>query len=139
MVNVSKNKLKLKVRKDIISQFIETIAELDKNSANVFFQEFFTDSERLLFAKRLAIIYLLHEGISFYRISLLLKVSRDTVYRINREYTPVEKDKIIKTCEQFNAQEGLLFELKELLVNGFSRDPKKRMKWLNEFEEKYAK
>lgn len=139
MPQVSKNKLKPKVKKDITSQFINTIAHLDKKSADIFFNQFFTKTERLMFAKRLAIVYLLREGFSSYRISRLLKVSKSTVLNLNSKYSFLEKETIISTCERLDVDGGLLQELKDLLLNGFSMDSKKRSKWLTEYEKKYQR
>lgn len=138
MPQVSKNTLKPKVKKDITEQFIATVADLDQASARVFFEDFFTRTERLMFAKRLAIVYLLREGLSSYRISRLLKVSKTTVRSLDEHYSGAEREAIIKACETFDTSGGLLKELRSLLLEGFSRDPKKRMKWLNEFETRYG-
>jgi hypothetical protein len=139
MVNVSKNKLKPKINKHITEQFVETVAALNAGSARIFFQNFFTGSERLLFSKRLAIIYLLREGVSPGEISRLLKVSRVTVYALENRYAPTEREAIVNACLMSGSDGGLLGELKDFLFEGLSLDGKKRIQWLNEFEKRYQK
>jgi len=137
VVNVSKNKLKPKVVRDITRQFVATISQLDRESAETFFKAFFTPAERLLFAKRLATVYLLRKGVSAYRIAQLLKISRSTVQSLDERFSRLEQEALILTCERFDKGGGLLGELQDLLFRGFSMNPKQRARWLNEFEQKY--
>jgi len=137
MVHVSKNKLKPNVSRDIARQFISTISSLDRKAAEIFFNDFFTPSERLMFAKRLATLYLLRNGASMYRISQVLKVSTSTIGSLNERFSRLEKESIVAACEQFDTSGGLLRELQNLVMHGFSMNPKRRAQWLNEFERKY--
>lgn len=137
MPQISRRTLSSKTKTDITEQFINTIAGLEKPSAQIFFNRFFTKTERLMFAKRLAIIYLLREGFSAYRIAQLLKVSQTTVHGLDVMHSAAGKNAVIAACEKFSANDGLLKELKDLFLNGFSMNPKRRAKWLNDFEKRY--
>lgn len=139
MPQISRNKLKPKIKKNITDQLVITIADLDRKSARVFFDHFFSDTEKVMFAKRLSIIYLLREGLSPYRVSQLLKVSHATVRLYEERYTPTEMEAIIKSCKGIGSGAGIFEELKLLLLEGYSTDPRKRAKWLNEFEARHGK
>jgi len=83
MTNVSKNALKKEVTEKISNQFIRLISDYEKfNKSSNFVNEFFTKSERIMFAKRLAIIFLILEDLPQISISEALKVSPTTVNKI---------------------------------------------------------
>ena len=54
------------------------------NKLKIFFDEFFTPTERLMLAKRLALIVMLDRGYSFIQIQKILKLSPTTVARFWR-------------------------------------------------------
>lgn len=53
------------------------------NRGRIFLKQFFTQSEQIMFAKRLAVIAMLTTGTSYYEISRSLKVSTSTVSRFD--------------------------------------------------------
>lgn len=64
----------------IIDQFITLIADLRSPAeARAFFESFMTDTEQLVFAKRLAIMWLLKQGKSYDEIKKQLHVSSATI------------------------------------------------------------
>lgn len=114
------------------------MAEFDKKTAGTFFNEFFTHTERIMFAKRLAILFLKKEGVTPYRIARLLNVSTSTVYRLEKQFGGMEQHTVVALCKKLDTKGGLFDELRALLLEGFSMDPKRRVKWLNEFEKRYG-
>ena len=104
MTNVSKKSLKKSVREKISKQFSGLIADINKSEkSSLFIGEFFTESEEIMFTKRLAIIFLTLKGFSPVTIIDLLKVSPTTVHTIYkkadnggytslRDYLKVEKN-----------------------------------------------
>ncbi|MCK5286097.1 MAG: helix-turn-helix domain-containing protein [Candidatus Pacebacteria bacterium] len=83
MARVSKEKLKKNVLDQINFGLIDTITRLESNnSTKNFVNDLLGDSEKIVLAKRLAIIFMLQENISWYKISKALKVSPATVKRI---------------------------------------------------------
>lgn len=83
MVNVSKHKLKNKVMNQINDRLIDTIYKLENSSSTKsFLNDLLSESERITLAKRLSVIFMLQEDISWYRISRILKVSQTTVQKI---------------------------------------------------------
>ncbi len=138
MAHVSQKNLKSRIAKEITKRFVAALVTLDTKTAQNFFQSFFTDTEQIMFAKRFAVLFLLHEEWSPYRIAQLLNVSASTVRRLDRELSFDDQVLILKEFKRLERGSGLLEELQDLLVNGFSRDPKKRNKWLNDFEKRYG-
>jgi len=102
MSHISQKPLKKETLKHINNQFLVFFGSfrLSHSSQNIL-KDLFTDTELLMLAKRLAVIFMLIEGYSRYRISLVLKVSPSTVTRMWRayeggEYRHVEKSLIDK-------------------------------------------
>ncbi len=86
MVNVSKQKLKKGVSEHINNRLINVITSLETNSSTKnFLNELLTESEKITLAKRLAIIFMLQENLSWYRISELIKVSDTTVKKVSQD------------------------------------------------------
>jgi len=83
MTNISKRKVKKNIYHRIEDQFISTLINIRKpKQAHEFVEDFLTSSEKIMFYKRLTIIFMLANDISQYSISKNLKVSRDTTSRI---------------------------------------------------------
>lgn len=85
MVRVSKNKINNKIYLKISSQFVLSLMCLDSKKKSLdFIDELFTQTEKVMLAKRLAIIIMLKEGLSQYAIWKALNVSPATVTRISK-------------------------------------------------------
>lgn len=86
MPHISKTKLPKDVQDDIFNQLVKYISRAkDRAHAEAVLSGLLTDTEKLMLAKRLAIIALLHEGNSMYSIANLLAVSPSTVERLYRD------------------------------------------------------
>ncbi len=138
MTHVSSNPLPKKVSKDISQKFTRALSKLNEQEAHIFYQHFFSRAERLMFAKRFAVLFLLKEGWSSYRIARVLKMSATGVRGIGRQFSTTNNAQILNAFGRTRQGSSLLQELGDLLVNGFSMDPKKRNKRLNDFESRYG-
>lgn len=82
MPHVSKNKLKKKTFLRIGTQLQEKIAKANsKSDINWFTEALLTPTEKIMMAKRLAIILMLEKGYPFWAIELTLKVTQQTIVR----------------------------------------------------------
>lgn len=80
MTRVSKKKLRPDIAKRLGDQLIESIVQArTKRDAAFFIDELLTETERIMLAKRFAIIAMLARGYSFGQIEKLLKVSGSTI------------------------------------------------------------
>ena len=83
MPRVSPRPLKKEIEKEITANLDWTISQLKSEPvAKDFLEDFLTDEERLMLAKRLAVIYLLKEGFSYGKISEALKITPVTIGKI---------------------------------------------------------
>ncbi len=84
MGRVSKQKVSREQMRIIQEQMSGIFLKLTYgNRGRIFLKQFFTQSEQIMFAKRLAVIAMLTTGTSYYEISKLLKVSTSTVSRLD--------------------------------------------------------
>jgi uncharacterized protein YerC len=83
MPRVSPRPLKKEIEKEITANLDWTLSQLKSEPvAKDFLEDFLTDEERLMLAKRLAVVYLLKEGFSYGKISEALKVTPVTIGKI---------------------------------------------------------
>jgi len=100
MTHISKGKVPEQIEKDIHAQLETTLLKLNyAKTGKDFLQEFFTDSERIMFAKRLAIIQMLAKHYSWDVIASTLYVSRSTIARIYKN----EKGATSKPSSRYKA------------------------------------
>ena len=86
MAHVSKKKIKKKVADELADQFLEFLsAAPTKQAARILAAELLSQTERVMLAKRLAVVVLLTRGYSFTQIESALGVTRQTVVRIWRD------------------------------------------------------
>jgi uncharacterized protein YerC len=83
MPRVSPRPLKKEIEKEITANLRWVFSQLKSEpAARDFLDDFLTDEERLMLAKRLAVIYLLKEGFSYNKISEALKITPVTIGKI---------------------------------------------------------
>lgn len=83
MVRISDKKVKEEILLHISDKLIEQVAKVKtKKSAQNFLAELLTETERIMLAKRFAIIVMIDREYSFSTIIRTLKVSQSTIARI---------------------------------------------------------
>ncbi|MEK7461593.1 MAG: helix-turn-helix domain-containing protein [Patescibacteria group bacterium] len=96
MPHISKRKLDKEYFNKLILELIRSFERsFKKNKTKSVFYEFFTYTERAMFAKRLAVIVMLSKGISSYVIADVLNMSPSTVDRMSLNYDRGKYDAII--------------------------------------------
>ena len=111
MPRVSPRPLKKEIEKEITANLDLTFSQLKSEPvAKDFLEDFLTVEERLMLAKRLAVVYLLKEGFSYGKISEALKVTPVTIGKIRL----ISKSSKTRTTEIFN-RTGKKLSLKETL------------------------
>src|SRR3989344_1715740 len=83
MPHISKQRIQIDVYRQIQKQLIRVLSDLSRDeSKNVFVSELLTYTERIMLAKRLAVLLMLKRGNTMYEIAQKLKVSSSTVARL---------------------------------------------------------
>lgn len=83
MTHLSRGKLADDIFRRITDSFLFVLTDIkDKGSMAQFLDSFLSKTEKLMFAKRLALIYLLNEGIEETKISEILKTTLANVSRM---------------------------------------------------------
>ena len=81
MPHVSKNLLEKETLNKLDNQIFGFLTKTSSATRKKIFTELFTKTERLMFGKRLALVYLIDKGVSTHTISNVLKMSLSTVAR----------------------------------------------------------
>ncbi|PIP62752.1 hypothetical protein CO083_02410 [Candidatus Roizmanbacteria bacterium CG_4_9_14_0_8_um_filter_34_12] len=122
MVNVSRNRLP----DDVLNKIYQLLLFLLKEGGNredffIIMNEFFSPKEKILFAKRITVIYLLLKGIAQKNICEVLNVSNGTVskYSLYLTNTNLKLVKIIKLL----AKKEKIFETIDNLLADFLIQP----------------
>src|SRR3989344_5572148 len=131
MPHVSRQPITEKAMRVILSEFTKFTLQLRYQKADIgFFEEFFTKTERVMLAKRLAIIALLLKNVSPYSIHKTLKVSPSTVARLKRKLETRKFRGFENQLKKFlglpNSADDLLFGFMPTL---YSRGTWKRIEW----------
>ena len=126
MVQIKKKKLPPKTAAHINAELTRIFS---KNARGVF-TELLTESERVLLAKRLAILFMLENGISYYKISRTLIVSTSTIKRLHEQLLNDNFHLIHKTTRFRQDGEKFLTVLEDLLSAGLPPQGKGRWSFL---------
>ncbi len=85
MVHVNRNELSKGDLDALFSQFDTLLNKLNLNETSILLNELLGREERITLAKRLAVVILLHEGMSEYKSAKVLKLSPTTTGRISED------------------------------------------------------
>ena len=121
---------------DQLISFFDTAGS--KRKSDLLFKEFLTDTEKIMFAKRLSILCLIDDSISEHYISNILGVSPSTVSRILLKYE-IGKFPYISNIIKKNKQK--IWDCLEEIVSSSAESyvGRKKWAWLNEIERKYKR
>jgi uncharacterized protein YerC len=97
MTHISRKKIKKDVADELADQFLTFLSlTRTKQDARTLARELLSQTERVMLAKRLAVVVLLVRGYTFVQIEETLGVSRQTVVRLWRETKEGRYEKIIR-------------------------------------------
>ena len=135
VTHVSKEPLPAKRQEQLFREFSQLFASTQGRDAAKLFDALFTESEKVMFIKRIAIVLMLARGASTYVIARSLKVSDSTVRDIKKQAKAGKYDPIIATIktDSFDA-EALWKTVESLLRLGFPEQGKGRWQWLDALE-----
>src|SRR3989344_6119080 len=86
MPHISSKKLSAKAVAEIERNLESVFSFLSGNQQKKIYQEVLTSTEHIMIAKRIALILLVSQGMSAYKISLYLGISPSTAERFERMY-----------------------------------------------------
>lgn len=81
MPHLSKHKLNQEILADLDNYLLSFLVDTDARTRKLVFRELLTKTERLMLAKRVAMVYFVSQGKGTHEIGQLLKVSSSTVAR----------------------------------------------------------
>ncbi len=128
MTHVSKKQLEAKHLESLFIQLSKIIAKLDERSSEEFFNEFFGPEEKIMFAKRLAVIVMCIEGNSTYRIAQLLMMSPSTTERIKHKFIKGDYKNIERIITNKRRDYKELWEVLEIILSA-GLPPRGKGRW----------
>jgi len=103
MPHISSNKLKKEYLQKLYSEFRLTLEKSARKSwTKVFLSDFLTQTEKIMLAKRFAVIYLLSNDLPISYIAESLHMSPATISRMSLKYDIGKYSSILKIIEQDN-------------------------------------
>ncbi len=130
MPHVSRRKVKkkiyLRLETDLLDVFLSSRSK--KEMAGLI-KDLLTSTERVMLAKRIAIILMLNEGYSFRAVERTLKVTLQTVFR----FWKMKKDGKFKDLKRKNKQDEGFWEMLEKIMQA-GLPPRGKGRWKHVFE-----
>lgn len=128
MVRISEKRVKKEIFVRILDQLFDYVVGVKtKSESKRFLNEFFTPSEKIMLAKRLALIVMLKRGYSFTAIRKTLKMSESTIakfWRLLRQ----SKFSFIQEKELAKKKKKEFWETLEKILNA-GLPPRGRGRW----------
>lgn len=136
MPHVSKHKIDEEVRQELEKHIVSFLSDTTASTRRSLFKEILTRTERLMIAKRLAIVFLLQEEVATHTISRRLRVSSSTVARLEEK---VERGEYAEIRKWMGNKKNHAFRkvLVDLLILPFEAQYKSLNQLIGEDIEKY--
>ncbi len=133
MPHISKQKLKPTHEKKLYMQLAKLIGKLDKDNVNLFLSELLGKEEKIMLAKRFAVIVMLIEKNSTYRIAQLLHMSPSTVERLKLKLNFGEYEYIEKLLKQNKKEYEDFWKTLEVILRA-GMPPMGKGRWKSTFD-----
>ena len=122
MPHISKRNLRLKQLENLQSELLNSVERsFDNNKGRQVLGEFFSRTERIMFAKRLAVIAMLSKGVSAHMIAEALGMSPSTTERMSIQY---EKGKYFYIIKEALGKKDVWDIIQDILTVGGIMPPR---------------
>lgn len=118
MTNISKQALQKDVQEKLFDQFTSLFMVTQKKQMSALFNALFTESEKIMFIKRVAVVFMLSQDCSTYTIAKTLHVSDKTARDTRVKYENGTFDQIEKLLKRKNFDAQKFWTVVEVLLNG---------------------
>src|SRR3989344_1854775 len=126
MPHISNKNLKKEILEKLLNRFAKIIdASVRNHTTETLIFELFTETERIMLAKRLAVIMMRNKGLSYYSISESLQISPSTAARISLGVEIGKYDKLIRIINK--EDRSITYLLEKILLAGMP--PRGRGRW----------
>jgi uncharacterized protein YerC len=100
MVRLNKDQLSQDQLDNIFLQLNNVLGKMSSKHTELFLSDLLGPEEKVMLAKRLAVVVMIKEGHSFYKISSTLKVSSGMVSKIKIKFSAGHFDKLLNFIEK---------------------------------------
>lgn len=137
MPHISKDQLEEKVFLRIYNQFAHAVSSQSLKKEGVL-DDLLTKTEKVMFAKRLAIIFMLLEDASSYHIRESLQVSTSTTRRFNIKLLNGDYSHVEELFHSKKRKRDFWCTLEIVVRAGMPPMGRGRWKWLYDMDKKYS-
>lgn len=131
MTNISKQKLDKQTERQLFTQFTQIFKNANEAKLAELFDALFSETEKVMFIKRVAMVFLFSKGVSLYAIERALNVSENTVRLHKMRFDEGRYDPIVSmTRKKSFASVDFIETLEVLLRLGMPSYGKDRWKWM---------
>lgn len=102
----------------LFNQLASSVHAGGKKNTGAVLGNLLTDTEQLMLAKRLAVILMLYEGCSSYRIWKALRMSPSTISRMQQQYDEGDYNDIVRLICKSKAERERFWETIETVLRG---------------------
>jgi uncharacterized protein YerC len=116
MARISKQSLDHSYTNKLTAQLAEIIGQLSATQATAFLTEFFGPEEKLMLAKRLAAVVMIHEQHTLYAIAHTLKISHATANSIKIRYDRGSYTETLRGLRKNKVDYGAFLDVLEIVL-----------------------
>ena len=121
MTNISRSKTKTAEFRQLHKELTRSMSQLDQKSAYYFFDELFTDTEKIMIIKRFSALVMYERGYSTYKVWNVLHISPTTAQKLYVEYENKKYQNLLKIFTKSNMPAFLTFIDKLIKAQGKDR------------------
>lgn len=133
MTRISAVPLEVKFANNLLSQLSTIVSKVKASHTRQFLETLLTPVEQIMLAKRIAVIVMLHEGCSVYRIIRVLHMSSSTVIEMKRKYEEGFYKPITRMIGMSKTERENFWKKFEVILRaGMPSRGRDRWKWLDE-------
>lgn len=121
MTNVTKRNIHSKEFNNLKAELSSVIASLTQTSATHFFDELFTESEKIMIIKRFGALVMFTRGYSSYKVWNVLQVSPTTAHKWKLQYENGQYNNLLRVCTKANMPALFTFIDKLIKAQGKQR------------------
>ncbi len=132
MTRISSKALDQKLSQKLFAEFVQYITKTNRQSIIDFLETVLTRTECIMLAKRVAVIAMLHDGCSVYRIAQVLEMSTSTISGMKRKYELNQYIAITSRMGMSKKEREKFWKTLEIILRaGMPPRGRDRWKWLD--------
>ncbi len=132
MTRVSAKLLNLKLSKKLFGEFAQCVSKAHRHDTAQFLESLLSPTECIMLTKRIAVVAMLHDECSVYRIAEVLQMSTSTVDAMRKKYEEGCYTPITRTIGKSKKEREEFWKTVEIILRaGMPSRGRDRWQWLD--------